>query len=273
MSDRPLTGRGSWSDFVAIDGAYDTQSKTYMHETAQDRNGLHLRLRQIQAALRTLEELGADKDQLGPGESERALVQVPRAKNGGRRLYEQFSLMKETGRGNHQTPDTYTVPANHLSDATFTVPADFFLNGWIQVLNPSEIATWLILQARSQWARDTHAEAGVYLYGKARLEEFGLRRDAWEDGCQRLREFGLIRHARSAPLDSTSPDALGLMDWWVRLGRERYEPYRWQVTNQGLARDAVKVCLRELTIRQKGLATTARLRTPEKGEPSSASGV
>ncbi|MDQ0605035.1 hypothetical protein QF037_009380 [Streptomyces canus] len=32
----------------------------------------------------------------------------------------------------------------------------------------------------------------------------------------------------------------------TREGRERYEPYRWQVTDRGLTRDALKVCMREL---------------------------
>ncbi|MEU3544867.1 hypothetical protein [Streptomyces paromomycinus] len=38
-----------------------------------------------------------------------------------------------------------TSAAGHWSAATITIPAHFFLNGWIQVLNPSEVATWLIL--------------------------------------------------------------------------------------------------------------------------------
>lgn len=256
-SDRPLAGLGSWADFIAIDGAYDSRSQTYMPDTKQDRTGSDLRLRQIQSAFRTLEGLGPD----------RALVTVPRAKNGGRRLYGEFSLMKETGRGGHQTPDVYTVPKNHWSVRTVTVPADFFLNGWVQVLHPSEVATWLILRALSQWARSQHAETGVYLYGKTRQEDFGMERDPWEDACQRLRDFDLIRHAHSGDLDS-APDKLGnqVMDFWARQERQRYEPYRWQVTDRGLGQDAVKVCLRELTLRQKSLDAAAEHRARKKGE-------
>ncbi|GAA3122887.1 hypothetical protein GCM10020254_82490 [Streptomyces goshikiensis] len=247
VNDRPLAGVGSWSDFIAIDGAYDTRSGTYMPETKQGRRGpADLRLRQIQSALKTLEELGP----------EQALVTMPRAGKGGRRLYGEFSLMKENGRGALQTPDIYTVPRNHWSAATITIPAEFFLNGWVQVLNSSEIATWLILRGLSQWARDTHATSGVYLYGRPRLEDFGLRRDAWEDGCQRLREFGLIRHARNAPLDS-EPKGMDIVDVLAHGRRKQYEPYTWQVTDVGLAEDAVKVCTRELTLRQKLLDTRA----------------
>ncbi|MER6274307.1 hypothetical protein ACFY0B_43760 [Streptomyces sp. NPDC001797] len=257
-SDRPLTGLGSWSDFIAVDGAYDTKSKTYMPDTKQSRDSSDLRLRQIQSALQTLEGLGPA----------RALVTVPRAKGGRRRLYAEFSLMKETGRGGHQTPDFYTVPRNVWSVATVTVPADFFLNGWIQVLHPSEVATWLILRSLSQWARNQHTESGVYLYGRARQEEFGMQRNSWEDACQRLRDFGLIRHAHSGDLDS-DPDKLGnqMADWWAREGRERYEPYRWQVTDRGLTKDALKICMRELTLRQKTLDAGAETRARKKDEP------
>ncbi|MCY0926952.1 hypothetical protein OTB20_12210 [Streptomyces sp. H27-H1] len=231
---RPLSGqRGCWSDFVAIDGAYDGQSRSYMPETKQIRDGSDLRLRQIKSALTTLEGLG-------PSE---ALVTVPRDRSG-RRLFQEFALMKESGRGVHQTPDVYSVPTTgQPAEATFAVPSEFFLNGWIQVLNPSEIATWLILQYLSQWAANTHAYRGVYLYGRARVNKFGIKRDAWEDGCQRLHSFGLIHLPHAGFL--------------VPNRRKRYEPNRWQVDNQALRHDAMEVCLRELTIRQRDLEKQA----------------
>ncbi|MFK4687735.1 hypothetical protein [Streptomyces pristinaespiralis] len=259
LNDRPLAGVGSWSDFFAIDGAYDSESKTYMPDTKQDRTGADLRLRQVKSALSSLEKLGP----------ERALVEVPKARNGGRRLYGQFSLMKETGRGGHQTPDTYTVPAAHWSARTIAIPADFFLLGWVQVLNPSEIATWLILRELSQWARDEHAKTGVYLYGKARKEDFGLRRDAWEDGCSMLRSFGLLRHARPTPLDAVPKSSLyDLTNDDARDRRERYEPYRWQVIDRPLNEDAMKICTRELTLLQKELDMAAKQRAQKESSPT-----
>ncbi|MFJ6452244.1 hypothetical protein ACIQNV_37210 [Streptomyces hydrogenans] len=241
---RPLSGRGSWSDLVAIDGAYDAKSGKYMRDTDAGRTLEDLRLRQVQGALRTLEELGP----------EQGLVAMPRGSRE-QRLYQSFSLMKESGRGGHQTPDTYTVPESTWSAETITIPSGFFLNGWVQVLSPSEIATWLILRGLSQWAPNAHSESGVYLYGEARLQQFGLRRDAWEDGCQRLRDFGLIRFA----------------DTWEQFillwGREKYQPHRYQVISEGFDADAMKKVTKELTIRQKGLndATKRRARKPEPG--------
>ncbi|MGX1886925.1 hypothetical protein [Streptomyces sp. NPDC055287] len=239
----PLSGPGSWSDLIAIDGAYDTSSATYMSDTVGSRKLEDLRLRQIKGALRTLEGLG-DED---------ALVTMPRGKSG-QREYKRFSLMNESGRGGNQTEDVYTVPTKHWAAAkTIAIPAAFFLKGWIQVLNPSEVATRLILKVLSKWAPNTHTASGVYLYGQARLQSFGLRDDAWEDGCQRLREFGLMRYAQP-PEPYTQP----------ARPRRRYEPHYWQVTDEGLNKDAVQRLNKELTLRQQELDSTAKQRAQNR---------
>jgi hypothetical protein len=253
---RALSGeRPSWTDFVAIDGAYDAKGGSYMPDTKQERDLATLRLRQIQGALRTLEDFDTD----------RQLVTVPRAKNGGRRLYGEFSLMSEEGRGNLQTPHRYTVPQAGWSGKrkiTFTVPADFFLKGWVQVLHPSEIATWLILRDLSQYAPTTHADEGVYLYAKKRAEDFGLKRDAWEDSCRMLRGLGLIRFYRPGDPEDSASGFLGSGwgDLLAQQSRDRYEPHRYQMTDQGLAKDALEVCVREVTL----LRGSRRLRAEQQ---------
>lgn len=250
----PLSGHGSWSDLVAIDGAYDTGSATYMHGTIGSRKLENLRLQQVKGALKTLEELGG----------EHALVTMPRRKSG-QREYKKFLLMNESGRGGNQTPDFYTVPARHWSATrTIAIPADFFLNGWIQVLNPSEVATWLILRMLSRWAPRKHTKSGVYLYGQARLETFGLLDDAWEDGCQRLREFGLIRYAQPPDIPPSAPAELKMLFSQSTRPRRRYEPHYWQVTDQGLDEDAAKKLDQELTLRQQHLDTAARQRAQKR---------
>ncbi|WP_097893570.1 hypothetical protein [Streptomyces sp. st170] len=233
--------RLSWSDFVAIDGAYDTKTRTYMPDTKQGRDRQALRLRQVQGALRTLEEFDA----------RRSLVTIPRAKSGGR-LYGAFSLMTEVGRGELQTPNAYTVPSrgwNGNRTLTISIPSDFFLNGWVQVLTPSEAATWLILRELSQYAPTKHVEEGVYLYGKMRTEMFGLKRDAWEDSCHMLRNLGLIRYFK--PGDPQADNANGgfsLGIYLTQLTRDRYEPYRYQITDHGLAQDALERVVKEVTL-------------------------
>ncbi|MFC8833292.1 hypothetical protein ACFWJE_32490 [Streptomyces griseoincarnatus] len=250
----PLAGRGSWSDLVAIDGAYDTSSATYLRGTVGSRRLESLRLQQVKGALRTLEELGGED----------ALVTMPRRKSG-QREYKKFLLMNESGRGGNQTPNVYTVPVRSWSAMkTIEIPAGFFLNGWIQVLNPSEVATWLILRMLSRWAPRKHIRSGVYLYGQDRLETFGLRDDAWEDGCQRLREFGLIRYAQPPDIPPSAPQELKALFSQPTRPRRRYEPHHWQVTDQGLDEDAAKRLDQELTLRQQALETAAKQRAQER---------
>lgn len=271
----PLKGGGSWSSLVAIDGAYDSASGTYdaplkmppelrsarTEETWHKRKLESLRLQQVKGALRTLAELG----------QEDALVHMPPGARG-QRLYEQFSLMKESGRGDKQAPDLYTVPAHRWAAAeTMTLPKDFFLRGWIQVLNPSEVATWLILRWLRKWAPKKHHTSGVFLTRQPRMQAFGLRDDAWEDGCQRLLEFGLIRHAEppetenAAEGSDTDPVTRALFSQPTRV-RQLYEPHLWQVTDGGLAKDAVETLDRELTLRKQALDTAATKRAQHNAE-------
>ncbi|MEV5645093.1 hypothetical protein AB0L67_33970 [Streptomyces flaveolus] len=274
---RPLKGAESWSTLVAIDGAYDIASGAYdaalksmppelrgsarAEERWRTRKLEDLRLQQVKGALRTLEELG----------HEDALVSMPRGARG-QRLYEDFSLMEEGGRGDLPTPDRYTVPVRSWTAArTFTLPKDFFLKGWIQVLNPSEVATWLILRWISQWAPRKHRMSGVFLTTRPRMQAFGLRDDAWEDGCQRLLEFGLIRHAEppeglKAALDAIDDPVITALFSQPTRVRKPYQPHFWQTTDDGLAKDAVQTLDRELTHRREALADAAMKRVQHDTE-------
>ncbi|WP_367540433.1 hypothetical protein [Streptomyces globisporus] len=278
QSDRPLKGTNSWSTLVAIDGAYDTAAGAYdaalkhmppelrgsarAEERWRTRRLEELKLRQVKGALKTLEELG----------KEDALVSIPRSARG-HRSYEDFLLMEEGGRGDMPAPDLYTVSTRSWTGTrTITLPADFFLKGWIQVLNPSEVATWLILRRMSQWAPRKHMLSGVFLTARPRMQAFGLRDDAWEDGCRRLLEFGLIRYAEppegpEAAVESIGdPVAKALFSQPYHV-RQAYEPHYWQLTDDGLAEDAVQKLDRELTHRRVALAdaTTRRMQLdPER---------
>jgi hypothetical protein len=252
-SSPPFKGPGSWADFVAIDGAFDQPSNAYMPSTRTDRDIQTLRMQQIHGALRTLETLGPD--------DQRALVEVPKAKGHGRK-YAAFSLMQEGGRGDTQTPKRYTVPRARWN-MTIDVPTDFFLRGWVQVLQPSEVATWLVLQWLAQTMPRKHDESGVYLYADTRNNYFRLRRDSYEDACNRLLEFGLVRYARpgrtvaeSSPEPQSSSGvnaALAAAFFNPGPRADRYEPDRYQVTDEGLAQDAVEKCLKEALLRNRAL--------------------
>ena len=153
---------------------------------------------------------------------------------------------------------------------TIYIPSEFFLNGWIQVLYPSEIAVWLTLRSlRSLFSR-RHAESGVFLYGQPREDFFHLRRDTYKDGCRNLLEFGLIRRAQPAQAQPArdEPAQVGLsfpatfaaqMPQSVENGTIRYQPNHYQLTDQGLYALAHAVTMTSLQARWRA----------ESGEPRS----
>jgi hypothetical protein len=145
---RPLSGHMGWGDLIAIDAAYSRPVKTYQRASKQNRDLDSSRDRQIKGALRTLEEL-----------EDQALMVIPRKPNGRHRDYGGFQLMNESGRGGVPTPNYYTAP--HAGRGVIDIPRDFFLHGWIQVLYPSEIATWLTLRFLRSLFPGKHDESGT----------------------------------------------------------------------------------------------------------------
>ncbi|NJQ16568.1 hypothetical protein [Streptomyces bohaiensis] len=249
-NDRPLEGQRSWSDLIAIDGAYNSRERDYNLDTKQDRTSDSLRLRQVKSALRSLEAIGSDT----------ALARVPTTPSD-QRSYKRFELMKETGRGRFQTSDIYTVPEPHWNaKEVIRVPTGFYKNGWIQVLQPSEVLTWLTLQHLSQWAHDKHRERGVYLTGQKRITEFGVKRDAWEDSCKQLTHFGLIKRAPDFTIvfgtHASTPGNWQATNEAPENGRPQYEAHRWQVTDEGLEENPVRVLDRELNLQKRDILKT-----------------
>ncbi|AWI32781.1 hypothetical protein [Streptomyces tirandamycinicus] len=237
--DRTFRGRHGWKDFVAIDVGYNSATGTYTW--APPRAQETKRIRQVKGALCTLEDLG-----------DQALVEIPR-KKGGHRDHRAFRLMRETGRGTALAADYYVVPT--ADDTVIEVPINFFLQGWVQVLYPSEIFTWLSLRFLRLKFPGEHQESGNYLYAKKR-EYFHLLRDSYEDSCQTLVELGLIRRMptaaeRSAPAPGTF-ESLFQQPRQPGGRADRYEPYRYQLIDEGLAVDALEKCMRELVLRQNG---------------------
>ena len=149
------------------------------------------------------------------------------------------------------------IPATGPARTRAHIPSRFFLNGWVQVLYPSEIATWLTLRfLRSRFPR-SHNESGVFLYGQRRETVFHLLRDTYEDGCRSLLEFGLIRRAQ--PMRPAAEGEPGPIDWArpFRMaeqvdenGQIRYQPNRYQLTDKGLNSSAYAVTMTSLHARR-----------------------
>jgi len=99
----------------------------------------------------------------------------------------------------------YTIPL--FDPEALLIPVEFFLNGWVYVLTPTEIATLLVLlhAARREivdeasivhWPDGTRSsEPPIRLFRATRVQEYGLSQHAY--GAHReLAEFGLIKMGR-----------------------------------------------------------------------------
>lgn len=180
------------------------------------------KLRQVHDALRRLST------------PENQLVRLPSSQRAGAGRYEGFLLMHEGGAPNDGGDNRpYTVPA--AESKTMFLPDGLFLNGWIHVLEDSELAFALMLAC----LRSRADRAPVFATSEVRLLQFGLGRDAYESHGI-LSRLGLVRvHAGHAGR---------------RLGRTgRYlksDPpklHRFELLNDGFEEPAIPVTRQVLT--------------------------
>jgi hypothetical protein len=156
----------SWIDLIATP-AERGGVKTY--SSVRDK-----KLRQLQDALRRL------------ADPQVQLVELPNfeSKTG---KYEGFRLMREGGApygGGDNAP--YTVPAEQ-GESLLHLPRGLLLNGWIHVLEDSELAFLLMLSLM----RTAFRNKPVFVPGEARLLQFGLGRDAYQ-AHHMLNRLGLV---------------------------------------------------------------------------------
>jgi hypothetical protein len=121
------------------------------------------------------------------------LVRLPNLQRPATGGYEGFLLLQEggapVGGGDNQL---YTVPASE--SRTMYLPGGLFLNGWIHVLEDSELA-FLLMLACLRSRTDT---GPVFATSEVRLLRFGLGRDAYESH-RLLSRLGLVRLHAGAP--------------------------------------------------------------------------
>lgn len=157
----------SWTDLIATT-AERHSGRVYSGQREK-------KLRQVHDALRRLSDPGLQ------------LVRLPNFTRRSAGKYEGFLLMHEGGvpaGGESNSP--YTVPT--ADSQTMYLPGGLFLNGWIHLLEDSELAFLLMLSClRSRSDRVT-----VFATSEVRLLQFGLGRDAYESH-RILSELGLVR--------------------------------------------------------------------------------
>ncbi|MEU4161703.1 hypothetical protein [Actinoplanes sp. NPDC026670] len=160
----------SWVDLVATAAVRATGTRTSI--SVRDK-----KLRQVHEALARLAHPSVD------------LVELPNAaKPVG--TYEGFLLKQERGSRYHDTDEpneTYRIPSPRTASLV-RLPAGLFLNGWIHVLEDSELAMVLMVAL-------LHAKYGsgrpVYVDGDTRLRHYGLSRDTYMTHAT-LERFGLL---------------------------------------------------------------------------------
>jgi hypothetical protein len=164
----------SWTDLIATT-AERHSGRVYSGQREK-------KLRQVHDALRRLSSPGLQ------------LVRLPNFQRTPTGKYEGFLLMHEGGApiggGDNQL---YTVPA--AESKTMYLPGGLFLNGWIHVLEDSELAFMLMLAC----LRSRFDKMPVFAASEVRLLQFGLGRDAYESH-RILSHLGIIRvQAGSSP--------------------------------------------------------------------------
>jgi hypothetical protein len=153
----------SWIDLLAS----AAQSRRY--STARQ-----LKLRQLHDALRRLSS------------PEIQLARLPNAQRQTVGRYEGFLLLHEAGPPSGGDNQPYSVPSD--DSKTLYLPRGLFDNGWIHVLEDSELAFLLMLAC----LRFQHGSAPVFATSETRLLRFGLGRDAY-DSHRLLSSFGLVK--------------------------------------------------------------------------------
>lgn len=161
------SGDTGWADLVASP-VRDSIRGGRIHRTALDK-----RREQVKSALQSLERAG--------------LVRL----GGGIKRYENFELLDEGGvaerQGDLLLP--YKLPKRELS--VFDLPAGFIENGWIHVLQDSEIALILMLCCGAGAFVDQ--VDGIAIPSETRVRHYGLGRDSFSAALFPLESLGLLK--------------------------------------------------------------------------------
>jgi hypothetical protein len=208
----------SWIDLIATP-AERGGTLTYS-------NVRHKKVRQLQDALLRLSQ------------PEVQLVELPNFRSKPTGKYEGFLLMHEGGapyEGGDNAP--YTVPPEH-GQMLLRVPPGLFLNGWIHVLEDSELAFLLMLTC----LRARFSDKPVFAASEIRLLQFGLSRDAYQ-AHHMLNRLGLI---------DVEEDPNRHMEGGRAHGFTKDNPpklHRFQLINDGFEQEAIPTMRRAIARR------------------------
>jgi hypothetical protein len=165
----PLAAGGggviSWIDLLASDAKSSGAGKYHMSASAK-------KIRQMESAL---DRLAAEE-----------LIELTGEGEPGTGKYEKFRLMHEGGRRATGPNVSYQVPAPQR-ERVFPVPVTLFTNGWIHVLEDTELAFILMMASGHQ----IMGGQAFRIVAADRLLRFGIGRDAY-GAHMMLSQLGLV---------------------------------------------------------------------------------
>ncbi|MBB2908757.1 hypothetical protein FHS43_000003 [Streptosporangium becharense] len=201
---QPKTDEVAWLDLLA------THASAKAPATPRDN-----RLRQIKKALLHLER--------------ELLVEIPGGKHTNDR-FQGFRLLNESGMPTQSNSLVrYSVPLDQ--EDTLKLPIDFFLMGWVHVLSPAEIATYLMLLDLKEQHKEAHDSHGIFSPSHIRVERYTLSRDSYESH-QSLAKYGLIKKV---------PNANRYDNGKVSSFRSPLQSHHFKISKGALSRDAFKI--------------------------------
>ena len=210
-ADRPV----SWIDLVATTSERHSGIVYYGQREKK--------LRQLHDALRRLSS------------PEVQLVQLPNMQRAPTGKYEDFLLMHEGG-APPGGDDNQLYRAPSADSKTMYLPDGLFLNGWIHVLDDSELAFVLMLAC----LRSRFDKMPVFATSETRLLQFGLGRDAYESH-RTLSHLGIVRvHAGPHP-----GRRLGKAGRYLKSDPPKL--HRFELLNDGFGEPAVPTARQVLT--------------------------
>lgn len=172
----PINGAGhplGWDDIVATSAVQSGRGRSY--SSVRDKKA-----RSIRAGLENLERAG--------------LVELV-GDAGKRGRHDDFVVLDEMGWQNPGDAIRYVVPG--AKEAVISLPTGFVTNGWLNVLEDSEIVV-LLMVACGWWGLPVSAEfdveiGEVAIPGEDRLRYYALHRDPFASARKTLEWFGLLK--------------------------------------------------------------------------------
>jgi hypothetical protein len=220
VNSRPLVptdGRETpaWVDLIASSATPSRSGRTVM-------SVLDKKLRQLHTALGRLAEPGI------------RLVDLPHGQEP-HGTYEEFQLLDEGGDRSVGEPISYRVPKPN--ETVFTIPTSLVTQGWIHVLEDTEITLLLMVACGRGSLPDE--KPWIAIPGDTRLGHYGIGRDAFGHATLMLRRLGLLHIMEGS---------LRHLDGRVVDHREGEEPrlHRLKLNLDGFNQPAVQVLNEQL---------------------------